>query len=295
MHIEVVGGFLSLYGTAAVLPGCPGFIPFAYGPCSLSSPLGEIGFGMLVAGTLLVLAGEISRRKETAPQTSLEGLIVAPEQQDILGISNELIEQLKIHSLRPASVFWTDYVPLMMPDSERIAPGAVPVGSEVPIGWCLFTWDKVFLPLEMKGKLENEEWRPLLASSLIYEVKLRNKRYLGKMLVSTPLVIDAVGWLALLGVSNSDSGIPKLLLILDIVGLIVAIVVTGFLSQWVSRRLRLRADTLAAEHTGREALQTVLEKMKALGLVDSYAGVGWDDRSKPNLAERLTNLDKKFD
>jgi hypothetical protein len=294
VHIEVVGGFLSLYGTVAVLPGCPGFVLFAYGPCSLSFPLGEIGFGMLVAGTVLVLAGEISRRKKTA-QITLEGLIVAPEQQDILGISNELIEQLKIHSFRPASVFWTDYVPLTMPDSERIAPGAVPVGSEVPIGWCLFTWDKVFLPLEMKGKLENEEWRPLLASSLIYEAKLRNKRYLGKMLVSTPLVIDAVGWLALLAVSNPDSGIPKLLLILDIVGLIVAIVVAGFLAQWVSRRLRLRADTLAAEHIGREVLQTVLEKMKAFGLVDSYAGIGWDDRGRPTLAARLTNLDKKFD
>ena len=26
--------------------------------------------------------------------------------------------------------------------------------GEVPVGWCVFTWDEVILPLEMKGKFD---------------------------------------------------------------------------------------------------------------------------------------------
>ena len=302
MHLEVLGGLLCLYGTVAILPGCPGFILFGYGPCSLSSLLGEIGFGMVVAGTLLIIAGEIGRRKTPVTQTALEMATaalematVAPEEQGILRIAKELVEQLDTRRFGPVSVFWADYVPLTMPDSEKMVPGTMTAGSEVPTGWCVFTWDKVFLPVEMKGKLEPEEWRPLLASPLIYEARLRNKRYLGTMLIATPIIIDAVGWLQLFAVSNPDSGIPGLLLILDIVGLFVALALSGFLSHRVSRRLRLRADTLAAEHLGRDALQRVLEKMKVLGLVDAYAGVGWDDRGRPTLAERITNLNMTLD
>ena len=47
----------------------------------------------------------------------------------------------------------------------------------------------------------------------------------------------------------------------------------GFMAKWFSKRLRLRADTLATEHVGREALGRVLEKMEALGLADEYAGL----------------------
>jgi len=115
------------------------------------------------------------------------------------------------------------------------------------------------------------------------------------MLIATPIIIDAVGWLQLFAVSNPNSGIPGLLLILDIVGLFVALALSGFLSHWVSRRLRLRADALAAEHLGSDALQRVLEKMKVLGLVDAYACVGWDDRGRPTLAERITNLNMTLD
>jgi hypothetical protein len=53
---------------------------------------------------------------------------------------------------------------------------------EVPKGWCVFTWDKVILPVEMKGRFGPEEWRPLLASSLIYRAKLKRKRNLRVML-----------------------------------------------------------------------------------------------------------------
>ena len=88
------------------------------------------------------------------------------------------------------------------------------------------------------------------------------------------------------------------MLILDIAGLLGALLLSGFLVKRFTRRLRLRADTLAAEHVGRETLERVLEKMKTLGLVDTYAGTwgrGYPFSSelmngRPTLADRITNL-----
>ena len=99
--------------------------------------------------------------------------------------------------------------------------------------------------------------------------------------------------------STPASGIPALLLILDIAGLFGALALTGLLVKRFSRRLRLRADALAVELVGREALAKVLEKIKAQGLADSYAGVTWGGgypfsselmNGRPTLTERITNL-----
>jgi len=258
---------------------------------------------MVVIGTLLIIVGEIGRRNKPAPQVALEVVIVAPEEQDILRITKELIEQLNIRSFRPALVSWAEYVPsTMIDDPEKMFPEQVGVPKrEIPIGWCVFTWDRVFLPTEMKGKLDPEDWRPLLASSLIYEEKLGIKRDLGLILLSTPIIIDALGWWELLAVSISTSSIPIVLLIIDIAGLIGALILIGFLVKRFSRRLRLTADTLAAKHVGRETFERVLEKMKTVGLIDPYAGVGWGSgnpfspelmKGRPTLAERITNINQ---
>jgi len=224
----------------------------------------------------------------------------AADEQDILRITKELIEQLNVSSFRPVSVSWAKDIPWTFFDSEKPMPEfAGSVKRDVPVGWCVFTWDTVILPTEMKGKLDPEEWRPLLASSLIYEAKLRINRYFGIILVSIPIIIDALGWWELFAVSTPASGIPALLLILDVAWLFPAFFLSGFLAKWFSRRLRLKADGLAAELVGRETLERVLEKMKALGLVDPYAGLTWGRgypfagefmNGRPTLTERIANL-----
>ena len=223
----------------------------------------------------------------------------ATDEQDILRIAQELIEQLNISSFKPVSVSWAEDLPWTFVDSEKPVPELAGfVKRDVPVGWCVFTWDKVTLPSEMKGKLGPEEWRPLLASSLIYEARLSLRRSIGFIFLSTPIIIDAVGWWELFAVSTPASGIPGLLLIIDIAGLFGALLLSGFLVKRFTRRLRLRADTLAAEHVGRETLERVLEKMKTLGLVDTYAGTwgrGYPFSSelmngRPTLADRITNL-----
>lgn len=221
-------------------------------------------------------------------------------EQDILRIARELTEQLNVSSLRPASVSWATDLPWTLVDSEKAPPElAGTVKRDVPVGWCVFTWDQVILPVEMKGKFDSEEWRPLLTSSMIYEAKLSLRRNIGFTLLSIPIMIDAVGWWELLAVSSPALGIPALLLIMDIAGLFCALLLSGFMVKVFSRRLRLRADDLAADLVGREALERVLEKMKVLGLEDSFAGQMWGRgyplstelmNGRPTLSERITNL-----
>ena len=230
----------------------------------------------------------------------MDSQISAADEQDILRIAKDLIQELNISIFRPGSVSWAEDVPWTFVDSEKPVPELTGfVKRDVPIGWCVFTWDRVLLPPEMKGKLDPEEWRPLLASSLIYEAKLRINRYLGIIFVSIPIIIDALGWWELFAVSTPASGIPALLLILDVAWLFPAFFLSGFLAKWFSRRLRLKADGLAAELVGRETLERVLEKMKALGLVDPYAGLTWGRgypfagefmNGRPTLTERIANL-----
>ena len=72
------------------------------------------------------------------------------------------------------------------------------------------------------------------------------------------------------------------------------------MAKWFSKRLRLRADTLATKHVGREALGRVLEKIKAVGLADENAGLKWNEyprsselmSGRPTLAERIESLNR---
>jgi len=148
----------------------------------------------------------------------------------------------------------------------------------------------------MREKLDPEEWRPLLASSLIYEARLKIRRELATVLAFSPLIIDGLGWLELFTLAGIS--VPWLIILL--VGLFPALFLSWFLAQWFSRRLRLGADILAAGHVGRDTLRRVLEKMKTLGLVDQYAGLNWDSypwsgeimRGRPTLDVRIRNLNR---
>src|SRR6266436_9345863 len=88
----------------------------------------------------------------------------------ILQIVNLLIEQLQIRDFKPSRVSWEGYV------IGGLGTYTGPRVRLAPPGLCLFTWDEVMLTGGLKGRLEPEEWRPLLASSLIYEAKLKPKK-----------------------------------------------------------------------------------------------------------------------
>jgi hypothetical protein len=76
----------------------------------------------------------------------------------ILRIANEVLQQLNISRYRPVSVSWAEDLPITMVDSEDVVPEAIGfVKRYVPVGWCVFSWDRIILPVAMKGRLEAEE------------------------------------------------------------------------------------------------------------------------------------------
>ena len=66
--LEVLGAVLTLFATLAILSVCPYFLLFAYSPCDLLSSEGQTGFVMATSGAVLMLAGEIGRRKRPSPK-----------------------------------------------------------------------------------------------------------------------------------------------------------------------------------------------------------------------------------
>jgi hypothetical protein len=198
----------------------------------------------------------------------------------VLQIVNLLIEQLQIRDFKPSRVSWEGYV------IGGLGTYTGPRVRLAPPGLCLFTWDEVMLTGGLKGRLEPEEWRPLLASSLIYEAKLKPKKTLG-------IVATAVASIIL------DLAVISLLALLDPKGA-VYFVIPAFLGSvvWLLfgipfvnpflRSLRLKADMVATQLVGKEPLIQVLENINGMELEDK--DIGGRLARRPSLEERIENL-----
>jgi len=80
------------------------------------------------------------------------------DDQHILRIANEIIDDLKISIFRPNSVVWTEDLPITLVDTDTPVPEmAGMVRRDVPVGWSVFTWDRVILNPQMKGRLSPGE------------------------------------------------------------------------------------------------------------------------------------------
>src|SRR5437879_9880841 len=84
-------------------------------------------------------------------------------------VVNELCERLGITWV-PRKIVWTD---TYESGWTKNGPGLVDVPSDHPV----IREDKVMLAESMKGKLGLEEWRTLLACSIIYYRRLDSKKF----------------------------------------------------------------------------------------------------------------------
>lgn len=153
--------------------------------------------------------------------------------------------------------------------------------------------NKVLLKPMMKGRLEPEEWTPLLASSIIFYKQLRGQNNRGSLLRFSPMLIVLGIFLALLAMGP---GLPITPVEYVIFG-VVAIPAIGIISLvWVmqfSKSLGLLADRKAAEVVGREQLLGVLEKISSMRQQDFQDGKrrNWTGYGNtPSLAKRVENL-----
>src|SRR2546427_13210075 len=102
-------------------------------------------------------------------------------EEEIAAIARDLSRLLGYVTLQPQMTSWQELSPLGEED-------------RIPSDHCVVLPDKVFLPLPMKGKLAPFEWKPLIASSLIYYHSSETK---GKQRVGLMISLGLAGLLVL--------------------------------------------------------------------------------------------------
>jgi hypothetical protein len=145
-------------------------------------------------------------------------------------------------------------------------------------------------PDRMKGRLEPKEWRPLMASHLIYRnILVRNppSSLLVTMLATAILMTVGGGIMAVIFGNSLD--LPFFLYTILVVGPFVVSRITQ-----ASKKQRLQADVIAAKSLGKDEFLLVLRKIEGMALPDiietEKRGFSRHFSGKPSVAERIANL-----
>jgi hypothetical protein len=158
---------------------------------------------------------------------------------------------------------------------------------------CSFVQDGVILPKRLRGVLEADEWRPIMASRLIYRKRwMRSQpwRQTLAMLVSIPLVIFGGALMAFL-FGPSRFAIPWLVYVVVVVGPIFLNLVTQ-----AQKSMRLHADAETAVLLGKESFLSVLQKIDLLRLDDvektKKSRIMRHFSKKPSITERIETISR---
>ncbi len=175
-----------------------------------------------------------------------------PEDQGIVDIARELCQRLGITRIHPQTVSWREKRGLV-----RVPPDLV-----------FFAMDNIMLPKSLMGKLEPEEWKPLLASSLIYHWKSQSKVALGMIVRTIPIVLLLpVGLVFLDRILSNQFRLFRIILLAVYLPLsLIAVVYSQILSLRNMKRVRLDCDRRAAELAGPENLLRALKKIESLDI-----------------------------
>ena len=144
----------------------------------------------------------------------------------------------------------------------------------VPYDGCMFVGNQIILPESTKDKLQPEGWTPLIASELVYQRKLLERRRMGLLIRILPLtavyiVIPVILWQ--LGILNLQGttivrGAPTPVVVAFFqlytgTALIFAMILYILLGLRFNRQMRLKADAIAASLTGKAVFLSALEKI----------------------------------
>lgn len=196
-------------------------------------------------------------------------------------MASSLGQQLDLPGLNLTEIRWMEWIP------------AGRSGRTAPSDWCSFLGlrgHSLVMPARMIGKLTVEEWRPIIASSLVFEKKIkRSMKGTTFLLTGLPLIVSLGGTITaaiLLQMPWIIILYPALLFPLAILG---------------SRRYnadlkkaRLEADSQTSVVIGKDPLLQVLKKIDMMGLDDverlkSGRG-GRRLAGLPSITERIEHL-----
>lgn len=162
--------------------------------------------------------------------------------------------------------------------------------SKISSDECRFGADGVLCPDRMKGRLEPEEWKPIMASSLVFR-KILVKDMPASYLLAIPgvLVLTLIG----AGISTFLGNYEDLFFLLFL--LLVDVPILWNAIARAHRKRRLEADVVVAGVLGKDEFLNVLSKIEGFGLDDvvkrtERRGIGRHFSGKPSLPERIASL-----
>ena len=176
---------------------------------------------------------------------------------------------MEISRFEPETVSWQDY---FVRSGFGFSRSNRPI--MVPYDGCMFVGNQIILPESTKDKLQPEEWTPLIASELVYQRKLLEKRRMGLLIRILPLtavyiVIPVILWQ--LGILNLQGttivrGAPTPVVVAFFqlytgTALIFAMILYILLGLRFNRQMRLKADAIAASLTGKAVFLSALQKI----------------------------------
>jgi len=195
------------------------------------------------------------------------------DDRQILTIAKELCRDLQV-KFDPVTVYyivWISFGGVRLAPSDRPFPGVKGPRQ----GW-------IHLPAVLRGKLSPSEWRPLIASSLIYmfNPSVRPKRRLGTIIMTlVALAIAVVGVLVTrqfyLAFPTADSALERFLLFQFPILFTPAFFLVVLVARKWNIALKtkfLQADDIAAMTFGRESLLQTLTKIDSMALPDLEQG-----------------------
>ena len=195
-----------------------------------------------------------------------------PGDQRILEIARELCQQLNIYKFNLRFVTWVGRMGI----------------RQIPSDYMMIVRDTLWLPRSLMEKLEPEDWRPLLASALVYYSTRPRKTIMMMLTTVLPAFLifpfAFVLYIRIVGVGSPASLVGSDVLIVFFIGLMIYAMV-----RWLRglKRIWLEADDRAVLLVGRDVFLKTLEKLQSSGTVK-----GPPLRLYPTVPERIRNLSR---
>ena len=231
------------------------------------------------------------------PPVVTEELSHDPERDPrILEITELLCQQLGVTGYHPTFVSWQVY-------SYQSRPSAPQRRQVFPPDDCMLERYCVTLSGWVRGQLEPDEWKPIIASSIIFSKKLRRRTFYGFLIPAILFIALAVGVMLEFPLlfpqpftSNTSSGqytVPVGQTIGNFLGLILGFMGPILTGTVLARRTRLLADEKAADLVGTGLFLSTLRKIADLtGPRWRRGGMAKPFPLLPSLPRRIARLEQ---
>jgi hypothetical protein len=186
-------------------------------------------------------------------------------QKEILEGAKNAIDRLGVRVEYPKAIYW----------------------SESGVGGIKVWKEELWLPRELKDKLDNWMWKGLVTSELAWKQLSKRKLVLIRQILPISIV-EAGLIIGLLYYSK----MRDFSLILAIALFPVPIALATLDSRWYLAGIRFRADERAADIVGRSNLVATLKRIQ---LIDPTANMYYGLKMPgPSIAKRIARLEKKL-